>query len=145
MKAFRLSQVFSISLPLTKKAYLTNRSLMDISQLQSSIGLLRQPAGENTRKLTSHPVAFADGGVGLHLDGARWCSSASRTGFYAGDDDSDAGSVRRYRVDLPDDEGDNKEMPVKVKETQKRPSLAIVQRSWSCFSFHNKQAVKHGV
>lgn len=75
----------------------------------------------------------------------RWCSSASRTGFYAGDDDSDAGSVRRYRVDLPDDEDDNKEMPVKVKETQKRPSLAIVQRSWSCFSFHNKQAVKHGV
>ncbi|KAI9878359.1 MAG: hypothetical protein M1830_001140 [Pleopsidium flavum] len=39
----------------------------------------------------------------------RWCSSTSRSRFYDENDGSDAGSVRRYRIGLPDDEYEDAE------------------------------------
>ncbi|MCJ1368464.1 hypothetical protein MMC16_007608 [Acarospora aff. strigata] len=83
----------------------------------------------------------------------RWCSHSSRTGFYDERNDNDAGSIRRYRVDLPDDEGeddgDNKDTEkttttsVTITETETNPSRGRSKRepsssSWSCFNFHDR-------
>lgn len=73
---------------------------------------------------------------------------SSRMGFYDGD--SDAGSVRRYRIELPaeGDDSDDDEYrdvektasSVKVTETEKRATPASVngQNSWSCFNFRDR-------
>lgn len=81
----------------------------------------------------------------------RWCPrpQASRTGFYDGD--SDVGSVRRYRIDLPDDNNNDDdngdkdvEKPaassVEVKETGIRSSQASADRrkGWSSFGFRGR-------
>jgi len=77
----------------------------------------------------------------------RWCPRprSSRTAFYNGD--SDTGSVRRYRIELPeeDDNCDDDEYrdmektasSVKVTETAKRafPASDDGRNSWSCFKF----------
>ncbi|KAH0535922.1 hypothetical protein FGG08_007165 [Glutinoglossum americanum] len=67
-----------------------------------------------------------------------WCSKSSRLGFYNGEDNSDAGSVRRYRLELPDED-----MSVDVQENEKDSSIATgkarfpwrrMSRAWSCFN-----------
>jgi len=60
-----------------------------------------------------------------------WFGGRNRTCFYEGKGD-DAGSVRRYRLDLPeekDEKGDSH-----VRERKVRPKLFTVKTSWSCFS-----------
>ena len=54
------------------------------------------------------------------------------------DDDSDARSVRRYRLALPDDKGE-RGGDVEVEEKEMRPKLAKVGRTWSCFSSKTKE------
>lgn len=79
----------------------------------------------------------------------RWCqrSRSSRISFYDGD--SDAGSVRRYRIPLADESegGEDDGLSVmekcasaKVREVQRPPSLVAASRqnSWSCFNFRNR-------
>ena len=80
----------------------------------------------------------------------RWCPRprSSRTGFYDGG--SDAGSVRRYRIELfdeddarDDDKYDDMEKTpstVKVTKTENGVSRAPAwrQNSWSCFNFRNR-------
>lgn len=73
---------------------------------------------------------------------------SSRMGFYDGD--SDAGSVRRYRIELPaedddSDDGEYRDMEktassVEVTETEKKATPASVngQNSWSCFNFRDR-------
>ncbi|KAI9811143.1 MAG: hypothetical protein M1827_005594 [Pycnora praestabilis] len=81
----------------------------------------------------------------------QWCSGkACRSGFYDEDNGSDAGSVRRYRLDLPDyEEEDEKgfmdeKRALKVGLEEKgegrrtRPTLEKISKSWSCFSFCGK-------
>jgi hypothetical protein len=67
-----------------------------------------------------------------------WCSKSSRLGFYEGEDNSDAGSVRRYRLELPDED-----MSINVQENEKGMNLAEgktrfpwrrMSSSWSCFN-----------
>jgi hypothetical protein len=67
-----------------------------------------------------------------------WCSRSSRLGFYEGGDKSDAGSVRRYRLELPDEE-----MSVDMQENEKDTNMAAdktrypwrrISRAWSCFN-----------
>ncbi|MCJ1248778.1 hypothetical protein MMC30_005997 [Trapelia coarctata] len=60
-----------------------------------------------------------------------WLRGGKQISFYEGKDD-DAGSVRRYRLDLPeekDEKGDGH-----VTEREGRPRLFTVKTSWSCFS-----------
>ena len=65
----------------------------------------------------------------------RWCRRNSRMSFYTGDDDSDAGSVRRYRMDIPKtlDLKDCSNPDVKVREKEARPLLNRGKTSWACF------------
>ena len=57
------------------------------------------------------------------------------------DNDSDAGSVRRYRLALPDDKGE-RGGDVEVEEKEVRPKLAKMGRTWSCFSAKAKEVGK---
>lgn len=61
-----------------------------------------------------------------------------RLSFYEDEKDDDTGSVRRYRLDLPEDE-DEKTRPV-VKTNGSRLSLNKVKRSWSCIGSFKKAA-----
>ncbi|KAH0556310.1 hypothetical protein GP486_005763 [Trichoglossum hirsutum] len=67
-----------------------------------------------------------------------WFSKSSTLGFYEGGDKSDAGSVRRYRLELPDEE-----ISVDMQENEKDTNMATgkarypwrrISRAWSCFN-----------
>ncbi|TKA72235.1 hypothetical protein B0A49_05983 [Cryomyces minteri] len=60
----------------------------------------------------------------------KWCMSSPQR-FY-NEKDSDAGSVRRYRLETPDDEdADEEDDDEKVRK--KPPPLRRSKRAWSCF------------
>ena len=61
----------------------------------------------------------------------RWCRSKSRLKFYNSGEEDDAGSVRRYRLDLP--ELDEKKSS-STSGDKRRPTLQRSATSWSCFS-----------
>ncbi len=61
-----------------------------------------------------------------------------RLSFYEDEKDADTGSVRRYRIDLPEDE-DEKAKSV-AKANGSRLSLDKVKRSWSCIGSLRKPA-----
>ena len=69
----------------------------------------------------------------------RWCQRNRRLSFHNEQDGSDGGSVRRYRVPIPDEE--NGEISalkggVQVSQTEvqlPRPKLMRSMTSWSCF------------
>ncbi|KAL9115035.1 MAG: hypothetical protein Q9187_007378 [Circinaria calcarea] len=65
----------------------------------------------------------------------RWCRRNSRLSFYNSDNDSDAGSVRRYRVDIQKipDQKNHTDADVRVKEKEVRPGLNRSKTSWTCF------------
>ncbi|MCJ1434749.1 hypothetical protein MMC27_004119 [Xylographa pallens] len=72
----------------------------------------------------------------------RWCrSSSSRTSFFEGDED-DARSVRRYRLDISDEDDAAKEEGIHVKERELRPSLFRSKTTWSCISFGGGKKTK---
>ena len=64
----------------------------------------------------------------------RWCWSSSRTSFFEGDED-DARSVRRYRLDISEENDAEKEGGIRVREREFRPLLFRSKTTWSCFSF----------
>ena len=66
----------------------------------------------------------------------RWCRRNRRLSFYNGDDDSDAGSVRRYRMDIPKtpDLKDRSNTDVSFREKELRPILNRAKTSWTCFA-----------
>ena len=66
----------------------------------------------------------------------RWVRSNSRLKFYDSDDGSDAGSVRRYRLNLPEPEHDDeKNSPEDFEDGDvfPRPAIARCKSSWSYF------------
>ena len=65
----------------------------------------------------------------------RWCRSSGRTRFYEGDKD-DAMSVRRYRMDIFDEDEDDAEKGegVDVNERELKPPLFRSKTTWSCFN-----------
>ncbi|KAI9717399.1 MAG: hypothetical protein M1812_004751 [Candelaria pacifica] len=76
-----------------------------------------------------------------------WCFKDCRAGFYNGEKDSDAGSVRRYRLDLPDEEDDDDDkylMREKHRGVKGKPRSAgekrWLGRTWGRLS--GKQACK---
>jgi len=69
----------------------------------------------------------------------KWCPKARRQGFYNEKKDSDAGSVRRYRLDLPeDDEAGTKEKVPAL--TNDKPLYLKARRMWSCFNLKEEKA-----
>ncbi|MCJ1416160.1 hypothetical protein MMC32_002495 [Xylographa parallela] len=71
----------------------------------------------------------------------RWCRSSSRTSFFDGDED-DARSVRRYRLDISEENDAEKEEGIHVTERELRPSLFRSKTTWSCFSFEGGKKTK---
>lgn len=65
----------------------------------------------------------------------RWCHGRhSRTAFFDGKS-SDAGSVRRYRIDLDDDQaGDDEKLTTAENENLTRKNMIKKARMWSCLS-----------
>lgn len=65
----------------------------------------------------------------------RWCRRNSRLIFYNSDNDSDAGSVRRYRLDIPKipDQKNHTDADIRVQEKEVRPGLNRSKTSWTCF------------
>ncbi|KAI9765369.1 MAG: hypothetical protein M1840_007449 [Geoglossum simile] len=70
-----------------------------------------------------------------------WCSRSPRHVFYEGNK-SDAGSVRRYRLDLPDED-----MSANVQENEKNMDVVAgrarfpwprISRAWSCFNLREE-------
>lgn len=61
----------------------------------------------------------------------------SRLSFF-NDDDSDTGSVRRYRLDLPDEEEEKKGEIIGVKEQELRPESNNTKRKWGCRRFRDR-------
>ncbi|OCL11557.1 hypothetical protein AOQ84DRAFT_186957 [Glonium stellatum] len=61
----------------------------------------------------------------------RWCSGSPSQPFYNSKDNSDLGSVRRYRLDLPDPEPEDDEK--NTTALQGKPSAPRVSRGWNCF------------
>lgn len=66
----------------------------------------------------------------------RWCRRNSRLSFFDGDD-SDAGSVRRYRLDLPEVEKENEANSVEITEHEIKVGLGKKKRTWSCLGFRD--------
>ena len=64
----------------------------------------------------------------------RWLRGGNQIHFYEGKDD-DAGSVRRYRLDLPDEEDEKGHGH--IVERKVRTRLFTAQTSWNCFSGKN--------
>ncbi|KZF21430.1 hypothetical protein L228DRAFT_269808 [Xylona heveae TC161] len=69
----------------------------------------------------------------------RWCRGSSRQGFYDQEKNSECGSVRRYRMDLPDEDElyqagriDDGDLVDEKKQAPKRDSPKL-RRVWSCF------------
>lgn len=67
----------------------------------------------------------------------RWCRRNSRLSFFD-DEGSDAGSVRRYRLDLPEVEKENEADSVEITEQEIDVSLGKAKRKWSCFDFRHR-------
>lgn len=61
----------------------------------------------------------------------RWCHRNSRLNFFDGDNVDDAGSVRRYRLDLPPAE-DEKGGSERGKNCKTDEEMKKVKRKWSC-------------
>ena len=61
----------------------------------------------------------------------RWCSGSPSQPFYDSKDNSDLGSVRRYRLDLPEPEPEDDEKSTKPLHSE--PSAPRVSRGWNCF------------
>lgn len=66
----------------------------------------------------------------------RWCRRDSRLSFFDGND-SDAGSVRRYRLDLPEVEKENITDGVEVTEQEIDFNLGKTKRKWGCLGFRD--------
>ena len=66
----------------------------------------------------------------------RFLQGNRRLSFYNNEKDDDAGSVRRYRIGLPENE-DEKNKAI-VKTAIVRPSLEKVKRTWSCLGSFRK-------
>lgn len=66
----------------------------------------------------------------------RWCRRNSRLSFFDGNS-SDTGSVRRYRLDLPEVEKENSANCVEITEQEIELSLGKTRRKWSCLSFRD--------
>ena len=64
----------------------------------------------------------------------RWCRSNSRLKFYNGGEEDDAGSVRRYRLDLP--KLDEKKNSSTSGDKGRPATLQRSATSWSCFNSH---------
>ncbi|MCJ1466547.1 hypothetical protein MMC07_005167 [Pseudocyphellaria aurata] len=62
----------------------------------------------------------------------RWCRRNSRLNFFDGND-SDVGSVRRYRLDLPEVEKERNADSVEITEREIELNLGKIRRKWSCF------------
>jgi len=60
-----------------------------------------------------------------------WLRGGNQIRFYEGKDD-DAGSVRRYRLDLPEEEDEKGDG--RAGEREVRPRLFTAKTSWSCFN-----------
>ncbi|MCJ1425412.1 hypothetical protein MMC29_003311 [Sticta canariensis] len=60
----------------------------------------------------------------------RWCRRNSRLSFFDGNS-SDTGSVRRYRLDLPEVEKENSANCVEITEQEIELSLGKTRRKWS--------------
>ncbi|KAI9836885.1 MAG: hypothetical protein M1819_001050 [Sarea resinae] len=63
----------------------------------------------------------------------KWCSYSRHRPFYNSEKDDDVGSVRRYRLDLPEDEGG---VAKNRAPTDEEPAHEVT-RTWSCFSLRN--------
>lgn len=68
----------------------------------------------------------------------RFLQRNRRLSFYEDEKDDDTGSVRRYRLDLPDDE--DRKSKSGVKANGSRLSLDKLKRSWSCIGSFKKSA-----
>ncbi|MCJ1268075.1 hypothetical protein MMC22_007961 [Lobaria immixta] len=66
----------------------------------------------------------------------RWCRRNSRLSFFDGND-SDAGSVRRYRLDLPEVKKENKADSVDITEQEIALGLRKTKRKWSLLCFND--------
>lgn len=66
----------------------------------------------------------------------RWCRRNSRLSFFD-DNSSDTGSVRRYRLDLPEVEKENSANGVEITEQEIELRLGKSRRKWSCLSFRD--------
>ena len=73
----------------------------------------------------------------------RFLQRNRRLSFYEDEKDDNAGSVRRYRMDLPEDE-EEKTMSV-VKSIGVRPSLQKAKRTWSCLGSFRKSSQGSGI
>lgn len=62
----------------------------------------------------------------------QWCRSSGRISFYEDDEDDD-GSVRRYRVEIPAEEGGKQEQ-VRFEEHEISLPRVLRSRTWCCFS-----------
>lgn len=66
----------------------------------------------------------------------RWCRRNSRLSFFDGKG-SDEGSVRRYRLDLPEVEKENEADSVEITEQEIDVTLGKAKRKWSCLGSRN--------
>lgn len=67
----------------------------------------------------------------------RWCQRNSRLNFFDGDNVDDAGSVRRYRLDLPtaeEEKGESEE----GKNSKRDEEVKKVKREWSCLGLRKE-------